>query len=464
MNRSLLRARWAAFGAAVVVSLGGGAMWIADAAPADDGVEFVAITPCRLFATRPAPSTVGARALPIGARETFTAAVWGTNGNCTVPVTATSVVMNVTVLAGTATSNLTVFPADAVKPNTSNLNWRAGDGATPNAVTVGLSATGSVSFFNAAGTVQVIADIVGYYKIEPTPAQVVTVAKSGGDFTSVASAMASITDASSVKPYVIEIAPGVYSEAAGVDVKPFVTVNGAGIEATTITCTCDAAVDPVAGAAAGAGAVFRVQGTTTEATISNLTVENTGAGAWSNGIDVVNVSGGQVVLRDVALAASGGTVVSAGVYASASRVTLDRVVTVGTANGGVAGSVGAGLFMTNGSVVLTYDSIMRGGAGSLRTVGAHIQGATGIFEDSKIYAVVSGSYGIYQLPIANGDTNTYVTQSDVSGVAAAMSVAANSSIRFNVGTITGSVVGAGTKNCGGIVNTQTFTMLTTSCG
>lgn len=42
--------------------------------------------------------------------------------------------------------------------------------------------------------------------------QVVVVAKSGGDFTSVAAAIASITDASSSKPYVIRIEPGVYTE------------------------------------------------------------------------------------------------------------------------------------------------------------------------------------------------------------------------------------------------------------
>ena len=87
----------------------------------------------------------------------------GTNGNCTVPATAVGVVMNVTAVGPTAPSYLSVFPPDAPKPLVSSLNYAPGNGPTPNAVTVGLSVDGSVGFFNAFGTVDVIADVVGYY-------------------------------------------------------------------------------------------------------------------------------------------------------------------------------------------------------------------------------------------------------------------------------------------------------------
>ncbi|MCU1394124.1 MAG: hypothetical protein JWM34_2552 [Ilumatobacteraceae bacterium] len=120
------------------------------------------ITPCRLFDTR-AGSTVGARNTPLGTGETLTAQVTGTNGNCTIPAGASGVAMNVTTVNGTAASFLTAWPADATQPTASNLNWVAGSPPTPNKVDVKLSAAGKVSFFNNAGTVDVIADVVGFY-------------------------------------------------------------------------------------------------------------------------------------------------------------------------------------------------------------------------------------------------------------------------------------------------------------
>jgi len=50
-------------------------------------------------------------------------------------------------------------------------------------------------------------------RLQLQPAQVVTVAKSGGDFTTIAAAIASITDASVNKPYEIVVYAGVYAEA-----------------------------------------------------------------------------------------------------------------------------------------------------------------------------------------------------------------------------------------------------------
>jgi hypothetical protein len=42
------------------------------------------------------------------------------------------------------------------------MNWSAGQAATPNQVTAALSASGQLSLFNLAGTVNVIVDLVGY--------------------------------------------------------------------------------------------------------------------------------------------------------------------------------------------------------------------------------------------------------------------------------------------------------------
>jgi hypothetical protein len=113
--------------------------------------------------SRPAPDNVGPRTAPLATGDTYTAQVTGHNGNCTVPAGATGVAMNVTIVNPTASSFLTVFPADVARPNSSNLNWTASSSPTPNQVTVLLSATGAAKFFNYAGTVDVLADVVGYY-------------------------------------------------------------------------------------------------------------------------------------------------------------------------------------------------------------------------------------------------------------------------------------------------------------
>lgn len=164
--RQVSRARWAAIGAAVAVSIGAGGVGLTHAISNDGGSIFVPITPCRLFDTRPAPSTVGPRSTKLDAGETYTQQVTGNNGQCTgIPADATAVAMNVTAVDTTAASYLTVFPADGVTPpNSSNLNWIPGAPPTPNKVDVKLSPTGAIKLYNNVGTVNVLADVVGYYQ------------------------------------------------------------------------------------------------------------------------------------------------------------------------------------------------------------------------------------------------------------------------------------------------------------
>jgi hypothetical protein len=158
---SVHRARWAAIGAALAVTLGAGGYGIASATiSSGERAAFVPITPCRVMDTRPLPDQVGPRDTPLGTDTTYTIPVVGF---CGVPLDATGVVMNVTAVGPTADSFLTVYPQGAAQPLASSLNYRAGQGPTPNAVTVDVPATGGVSFYNRAGLVNVIADIVGYY-------------------------------------------------------------------------------------------------------------------------------------------------------------------------------------------------------------------------------------------------------------------------------------------------------------
>ena len=158
------RVRWAAVGAAVAVTLGSGGLLTASAASGSGERDvFVPIAPCRLLDTRPAGDNVGTRSSPLAPGETFIATVRGTNGNCTIPTDAVGVSMNVDIVNPSAASFLTVFPADAARPLAANLNWTASQAPTPNAVTARLSADGRLAFYNLAGTVDVSADINGYY-------------------------------------------------------------------------------------------------------------------------------------------------------------------------------------------------------------------------------------------------------------------------------------------------------------
>jgi Domain of unknown function (DUF1906) len=78
-----------------------------------------------------------------------------------VPSNVTAVVLNVTVTNPTDSSYLTVYPDGSSRPTASNLNFTGGQ-TVPNLVTVPVT-DGKVDFYNFHGTVDVIADLFGYY-------------------------------------------------------------------------------------------------------------------------------------------------------------------------------------------------------------------------------------------------------------------------------------------------------------
>jgi hypothetical protein len=160
MNTS--RIRWFSLGTIVALVFGGTTL-TASAGPSDDTLAFVPIAPCRLIDTRPAPDTVGYRNFALGPNDTYSVSATGSSGNCNLPGNASAVVMNVTAIAPTASSFLTVYPSGVARPLASSLNYEAGQAPTPNSVTSKLSAQGQVSFFNMNGSVHLAVDVVGYY-------------------------------------------------------------------------------------------------------------------------------------------------------------------------------------------------------------------------------------------------------------------------------------------------------------
>lgn len=101
-------------------------------------------------------SGVGVAKAKVGAASAVTLTVPG------LPSGTTAVALNVTATNPTAASYLTVYPAGVARPNATNLNFVKAQ-TIPNMVIAKVGAGNKVTFYNTAGTVDVVADLAGYY-------------------------------------------------------------------------------------------------------------------------------------------------------------------------------------------------------------------------------------------------------------------------------------------------------------
>lgn len=160
------RARWAAVGAAVAVSVGAGGIGISQAVldTPEPMAVYTPITPCRLADTRP-DFNVGAKNTPMGPEERLVLDGWGdVEGDCNLSNGSSALELNVTAVGATLPTYLAVYPAGEPTPNASNLNPVPGQPPTPNSVTATLNAEGKFEVYNLQGTVDVIIDVVGTYE------------------------------------------------------------------------------------------------------------------------------------------------------------------------------------------------------------------------------------------------------------------------------------------------------------
>ena len=119
------------------------------------GAKYTPLTPQRMLDTR--------NSSPLGAGGTVTLDL-----SSKVPAGATSAVFNLTATNVTGPTFVTAYPADQTRPDASNLNLVAGKN-TPNLVTVQLSPDRKVKLTNSYWSVDLIADLAGYYS--PTSTQ-----------------------------------------------------------------------------------------------------------------------------------------------------------------------------------------------------------------------------------------------------------------------------------------------------
>jgi hypothetical protein len=120
------------------------------------GASMTSVSPARVWDSRSGPGPVGR----IGPGSSRDVAVTGTGGVPAAGVTA--VVLNVTAVNPSSGTYVTVWPTGEPRPLASNLNLPAGD-TRPNLVIVKVGAGGQVSVANDAGSVDVLADVSGWY-------------------------------------------------------------------------------------------------------------------------------------------------------------------------------------------------------------------------------------------------------------------------------------------------------------
>jgi len=249
---------------------------------------------------------------------------------------------------------------------------------------------------------------------------VVTVAKSGGQYTDVKTAIDSIGNASPDNPYLVYIGPGVYTVTSQIQLKAHVTVMGSGRKATLLRGTISS--DDVSSSAIILGA--------DNATLTQLSVENTG-GSNHYSVGIYN-SQGSPVQDKIAVNVSGARC-NYGICNSSSSPTMTNVTATGSGGSygiGVQNSFQSSPIMTNVTATGSGDTenfgVRNGGSSSptMTNVTATGSGGTsncGVFNEgsssptmTNVTATGSGdtyNYGVYNSSSSPTMTNVTATGS-----------------------------------------------------
>jgi len=130
--------------------------------------QFTAILPARLMDSRSGALTIDGQFAGTGALIPSSLTNLAVLGRAGVPSSGVSaVVLNVTATGPTAPGYLTVLPAGSALPNSSNLNFVAGQ-TVPNLVVTKVGSNGSVALYNGTlGTTGVVVDVMGWFADSP---------------------------------------------------------------------------------------------------------------------------------------------------------------------------------------------------------------------------------------------------------------------------------------------------------
>jgi hypothetical protein len=141
--------------------------WYADSTVTTPGSRLYTVNPQRILDTRRGFGGPG----PVGKDSEIEVQIAGRFADAAGATVTTldAVVLNLTVTAATTTTFDTVYPADQGRPDVSNTNVRPGKDKAA-LVMVKVPANGKIHIYNALGSVQFVADVVGFYKGGADPA------------------------------------------------------------------------------------------------------------------------------------------------------------------------------------------------------------------------------------------------------------------------------------------------------
>lgn len=281
--------------------------------------------------------------------------------------------------------------------NDTNTTYAAGDG-------IGLSGT----TFSMKGT---------------SYDNVVVVAKSGGDYTSIQSAIDSITDEGVANKYLVWIAPGVYEEQ--VTLADYIYLQGASRDSVTIEYTGGALMDATTATLIMAG---------------NSAVEDVSIvmdGSFANGIGIYTDSGSPRI-QNVNVTSSGAINENHGIYVDATASPVINETTV-TGIGGGADDIARALWVADpGSATITNSTFSTtGGTYYSLTMGIFSTGTIDI-QDSVITSDADGAssataLSVFTAATVNIDNSTVdASNGTITNKAIDVSSGATASIRNSV--------------------------------
>ncbi|MDY6935897.1 MAG: pectinesterase family protein [Spirochaetota bacterium] len=210
----------------------------------------------------------------------------------------------------------------------------------------------------------------------------IVVAKKGGNYTSVQSAIDSIGNADADNPYLIWIAPGVYSET--VVMKSYVHIQGAGQEVTIITSMV------------GGNAYPPIEGTlilTSNTSLRDLTVMNNGTSDYNTAL-LTEVGANFTQIADVTIKAQGSGLYNYAICISGSGTNIELLnVTALSENGSL---LNCGLHNRDSSTATLQGGTFTGKGGASayglynnESATLDVENVTALAEES------SSNYGLY---------------------------------------------------------------------
>lgn len=255
---------------------------------------------------------------------------------------------------------------------------------------------------------------------------VVTVAKSKGQFTDPVAAMNSITDASAANPYLLYIGPGQYTLTTPLVMKPFVDVTGSGEQVTWLMGAISSTVaDETSAIVKGAN----------NAALSQLSVSNTGGGDLSFGIFTtgLNVT---ARLQQLSVYAKGGDG-NVGVLNNGSSPMMTGL---NIAVEGTGTQVSFGIINANPSAptIIGVNALVWGGSQAIGI--QNTSGAVSVIDGANVFAWdASASAGIWNL-IAN---DVKIRRSTISGVTYGLVNNGSTNTRVSQSTLINGASGGG---------------------